>query len=275
MTVVLQKWILRKLEMGRFSKRRDVFRFALGRSVWTTLAAVLLNLGIYQIFGRLGLLGIPLPPDPVADSVVTALVAGPICLLSFYIVGMAIYDISMSRNEFEHLSRTDPLTGLMNRRAFVEHIARLNDRDVLVVFDIDRFKNINDVHGHGIGDQILIAISGLLRQFLDTGAVARLGGEEFAAVLGGLTREEAMAKVNGLRQHFAAQVFCFGDVEVRVTFSAGVSQADGQTDYSTLLNQADKALYLAKASGRNRVVHADELAGLSIASEAVSSRRAV
>jgi diguanylate cyclase (GGDEF)-like protein len=275
MIALLQNWIIRKIQTGRFSKRRDVFWFALTRSFWTSIAAVLLNFAVYQIMGRLGLLGVTVPPDPVADTIVTAFVAGPICLLSFYIVGSAIYDISMSRNEFERLSRVDPLTGLMNRRAFVNHIAGLHSRYVLVLFDIDRFKSINDNHGHGTGDEILIAVSDMFTETLGVNAVARLGGEEFAGVLTGVTSAEALDKINMLRQQLASRVFSFGDEEVRVTFSAGLSQSDGVTSYSTLLNHADKALYLAKASGRNRVVHSDELGTILPANEGFRTRRAI
>ena len=106
-------------------------------------------------------------------------------------------------------------------------------------------------------------------------AVARLGGEEFAGVLTGVTSAEALDKINMLRQQLASRVFSFGDEEVRVTFSAGLSQSDGVTSYSTLLNHADKALYLAKTSGRNRVVHSDELGTILPANEGFRTRRAI
>lgn len=275
MIALLQNWIVQKIETGRFSKRRDVFWFALSRTFWTTIAAVLLNFAVYQVFDRLGLFGVTVPPNPLADTVVTAFVAGPICLICFYIFGAAIYDLSVARSEFEHLSRTDPLTGLMNRRAFVDHIESLGTRYVLVLFDIDRFKSINDIHGHGTGDEILIVVSDMLRAALGTRAVARLGGEEFAAVISGLTSAEAIEKVNDLRQQLAGRVFRFGDEDVRVTFSAGVAEADSETSYSALLNLADKALYLAKASGRNRIVHAEELGVILPANEGFLSRHAI
>ena len=271
----LKNWIVSKIETGRFSKRRDVLWFALSRSVCTTIAAVILDFIVYQVLGRLGILGVTLPPDPLSDIVVTAFVAGPICMICFYIVGSAICDLSLSRNAFELLSRTDPLTGLMNRRAFVDHISSLSTRYVLVLFDIDRFKSINDIHGHGTGDDILVAVSDMFKQALGTHSVARLGGEEFAAVLPGMPGDRAMDKVDGLRHELACRVFRFGDQDVRVTFSAGVAEADGEVSYSALLNLADKALYLAKASGRNRIVHADELSIMLPANEGYLSRRAI
>jgi diguanylate cyclase (GGDEF)-like protein len=257
----LQYWIIRRIAVGGFSRRRDVLLFALYRTLWTTIAAVVLNFGVYQLFGRLGIFDISVPPNPVADTIVTGFVAGPISFLAYYIVGAAILDLAVSRNEFERLSRTDPLTGLMNRRAFVEVIAAMEEPYVLALFDIDRFKAINDTHGHGAGDHVLIEVSHLLRDaFGHESAVARLGGEEFGVALRQASKEETVATVDLFRERMAGHLFLVDGMEIPVTISAGVSQGNGKFTYSMLLSNADKALYLAKASGRNRVVHADEIA---------------
>jgi diguanylate cyclase (GGDEF)-like protein len=259
----LQNWIARKIALGGFSRRRDIVAFAVVRAFWTSVAAVLLNLAIYQVVGRIGFLNIVIPPDPVADSIVTAFVAGPIALIAFYVVGEAIYELAVSRNEFERLSRTDPLTGLLNRRAFVEAIAALEEPYTLAILDIDRFKAINDTHGHSAGDQVLVEVSHLLRDaFGERNTVARLGGEEFGIIIRNTSKSETIGAVNAFRDALAARTFAVAGAEIVVTLSAGVSQGDGTFSYSMLLTNADKALYLAKASGRNRVVHADELAGL-------------
>lgn len=259
----LQHWIIRRIAVGGFSQRRDVFFFALYRTLWTTIAAVILNFGVYQLFGRLGIFDISVPPNPVADTIVTGFVAGPISFLAYYIVGAAILDLAVSRNEFERLSRTDPLTGLMNRRAFVEVIAAMEEPYVLALFDIDRFKAINDTYGHGAGDHVLVEVSHLLREaFGHQNAVARLGGEEFGVALRQASKEETVATVDLFRERMAGHLFLVDGREILVTVSAGVSQGNGKFTYSMLLSNADKALYLAKASGRNRVVHADEIAAV-------------
>lgn len=259
----LRRWIVERISVGGFSRRQDVFFFALSRTLWTTLAAVALNFGVYQLFGRLGIFDISVPPDPMADTIVTAFVAGPISFLAYYIVGAAILDLAVSRNAFEHLSRTDPLTGLMNRRAFVEVIAALDEPYVLALFDIDRFKTINDTYGHGAGDQVLVEVSHMLRDaFGAENTVARLGGEEFGVVLRHASKEETIANVDLFRERLAARMFAADGVGIPVTISAGVSQGNGKFTYSMLLTNADNALYLAKASGRNRVVHADEIASI-------------
>jgi diguanylate cyclase (GGDEF)-like protein len=257
----LQHWIIRRIAVGGFSRRQDVLFFALYRTLWTTIAAVILNFGVYQVFGRLGIFDISVPPNPISDTIVTGFVAGPISFLAYYIVGAAILDLAVSRNEFERLSRTDPLTGLMNRRAFVEVIAAMDEPYVLALFDIDRFKAINDTYGHNAGDHVLVEVSHMLNAaFGHENAVARLGGEEFGVVLRQASKEETVASVDLFRARMAGRTFTVDGVEVPVTISAGVSQGNGKFTYSMLLTNADKALYLAKASGRNRVVHADEIA---------------
>jgi diguanylate cyclase (GGDEF)-like protein len=259
----LKKWIARRIALGEISSHRDVMRFALTKTSWTTVAAVLLNFIVYQAFGRLGIFDVSVPPNPLSDTIVTGFVAGPISFLAYYVMGAAILDLTISRKEFERLSRTDPLTGLMNRRAFVEVIAATQEPYVLALFDIDRFKAINDTYGHGVGDHVLIEVSHMLHDaFGRENTVARLGGEEFGVVLKRADKEEAVATVDLFRERLAGHMFMVGGVEVPVTISAGVSQSTGKFTYSMLLTNADKALYLAKASGRNRVVHADEIAGI-------------
>ena len=269
----IRGWIVRRIALGGFSKRRDVLYFAASRTVWTTLAAVVLNFGVYQIFGRLGLFGVVVPPDPVADTIVTGFVAGPISFLAYYIVGAAILDLAVSRNEYERLSRVDPLTGLMNRRAFVDVVSTIKQSYVLAVFDIDRFKAINDTYGHGAGDQVLIEVSHMLKDaFGSDNAVARLGGEEFGVVLQHPSKEETIAAIDRFREAMAKRRFTVDGVEITVTVSAGVSQGNGSFTYSMLLTSADKALYVAKASGRNRVVHVDEIAQIVTRNETGGDR---
>lgn len=272
----LKNWIARRIALGEFAERRDVARFALSKTLWTTIAAVLLNFIVYQAFGRLGIFDISVPPNPMSDTIVTAFVAGPISFLAYYIMGAAILDLTISRKEFERLSRTDPLTGLLNRRAFVEVIAAMEEPYVLALFDIDRFKMINDTHGHGVGDQVLTDVSHMLRDtFGSHNTVARLGGEEFGVVLKKASKDETIATVNLFREALAARMFKAEGVEIPVTISAGVSQGNGKFTYSMLLTNADKALYLAKASGRNRVVHADEITAVIPDSDTGGDRVAV
>jgi diguanylate cyclase (GGDEF)-like protein len=255
----LQAWIVKSLKSGSFSERSGVLRFAVTRTLWTTIAAVLLNFVVYQVFGRLSFLAVTLPPDPWADSVVTFFVAAPICFLAYYTLGSAIMNLAISRDAFETLSRTDPLTGLLNRRAFTETVSDFNTPYAIAVIDIDRFKSINDSYGHGAGDLVLVEVANELRLALGEATLARTGGEEFAVAIPDRGRDAAQEMLEKARKVLEKRVFTIGNQQISVTFSAGLSRAGGERGFSSMLSDADKALYLAKAAGRNRVVHADDV----------------
>ena len=269
----LQEWIVKSIAAGAFSRRADVLRFALSRSGVTTLAAIALNFLVYEVFGRIGLATIP--ADPLGDAVVTAFVAGPISCLAYYLVGRAILELAISRDAFERMSRIDPLTGLLNRRAFTDAITALRAPYTIAVIDIDRFKSINDTHGHGAGDKVLVEVAEELRvAFGDEVVLARLGGEEFGVVMPDRGREEALAVLERARGILEKHVFHVGGGQITVTFSAGLSRPGGTEGFSVLLSDADRALYLAKAAGRNRVVHADDLAVITPVIERVPQQMA-
>lgn len=271
----LQEWIVRSISTGVFSEHRDVVRFALSRSAWTTLAAVILNFLVYQVFTRLPLLDVAMPANPWSDVLVTASVAGPICFLAYYFMGRAIMALAISRDTFELLSRTDPLTGLLNRRAFAEAIAELQTPYVLAVIDIDRFKAINDTHGHAAGDQVLVEVAAVFRAaFGEETIVARIGGEEFGVAMPNCARDIAVAALSRAQSQLTGRMFDVAGGQITVTFSAGLSNGEGIDGYSALLTDADKALYLAKAAGRNRIVHAEDIAAITAHAETSARARA-
>lgn len=157
------------------------------------------------------------------------------------------------RNE----AMTDALTGLLNRRAlFGRHGRRvLGASTAVVVFDIDRFKTINDQHGHAAGDLVLkIFTEDLSSSSQVQNTAARLGGEEFALLLDNVLPGRAERIANDVRTRFAARRIEFGGQVINCTVSAGVAVGtpDGQP-FETVLNLADAALYEAKRAGRNRV----------------------
>jgi diguanylate cyclase (GGDEF)-like protein len=146
---------------------------------------------------------------------------------------------------------------------------------VIAVIDIDRFKAINDTHGHGAGDTVLVEVAGELRlAFGSEAMLARLGGEEFGVVMRDRGRDAALAMLDHARSLLENRVFKVAGQEISVTFSAGLSRAGGEQGYSILLTDADKALYLAKAAGRNRVVHADDIAAINPAADRLSQQLA-
>ena len=154
----------------------------------------------------------------------------------------------------------DPLTGLLNRRGFDAQmnyalaLARRSGRPLsLITLDVDHFKRINDTHGHDVGDEVLQRLAHTLAQRLrDSDVVARLGGEEFAALLPDTDLEGARAIAQALVD---AQAALTDPVVGRITASAGVSTLRGADDTAQrLLRRGDEALYEAKGQGRNRVV---------------------
>ncbi len=158
-------------------------------------------------------------------------------------------------------AETDALTGLLNRRALMDRTQRLPVPAAVVVFDIDHFKQVNDIHGHHTGDTVLQTFAAILAAAVrHEDMAARLGGEEFAIVLPGITPLAALAVAERVRQNFTTHSFASDVGDFINTVSAGISLAtEIQTDLAALLRQADSALYEAKRDGRNRVVlYSDE-----------------
>ena len=175
-------------------------------------------------------------------------------------------DVSV-RNRRERVlaeqAATDPLTGLLNRRSFLLSLedavrsalaeAPVGRPGALLILDIDHFKAVNDRYGHPVGDRVIQAVAGILRDGLRSGDVCgRWGGEEFVALLRRCTRDDAQALAERLRQAVEAVVVETDQGAVRVTASIGCAMLDlGLVD--TVIAQADAALYAAKHGGRNRV----------------------
>jgi diguanylate cyclase (GGDEF)-like protein/PAS domain S-box-containing protein len=162
-----------------------------------------------------------------------------------------------ARTELAHLATHDALTGLRNRRAIM---AALSDRlaqhasepTALLLIDIDHFKDINDLRGHAIGDQVMRALATQLDAHLPDGAeLGRLGGDEFAVVLPDHDRETARAVAERLCDVVNGTPMMTAGGALRLTVSIGVAGITGPTDNETVLANADLALYEAKNAGRN------------------------
>ncbi len=167
---------------------------------------------------------------------------------------------------------SDYLTGLSNRRAFFEaadlELKRWHRQPrslSLLVIDADFFKKVNDTHGHAAGDLVLQNLALALKESvrgIDT--VARIGGEEFAAMLPSTNIEGALIMAERFREKVANQRVCMGGMDIRYTVSIGISSMDASvTGFDDLLQRADKALYAAKHGGRNRIEVAGNRAQLS------------
>lgn len=178
------------------------------------------------------------------------------------------YELKQANLVADHMARTDELSGIHNRRSFMElgeQTSRLCIRQSkpmsALLIDVDHFKKINDTYGHGAGDLVLKQLGSLLaQQFRAADVCARIGGEEFAVLLADTDVMAATSVANKFRQGVANTTLQWQGHTLPVTVSIGVATTYG-AHLSTLLQRADVAMYEAKASGRNRVVcHANVLA---------------
>ncbi|MGF1503450.1 MAG: diguanylate cyclase [Paracoccaceae bacterium] len=174
--------------------------------------------------------------------------------------------------EMRLLSQTDALTGVASRRWFLEMVARECTRSArsgqpvtLGVLDIDRFKAVNDRHGHPVGDEVLSALAGRLQACMrKKDMLGRLGGEEFGLLLGDTDTAAGYLAADRVRRVTSDQVFHTSAGSLPLTISLGLATRQGETtDPEELLRAADAALYEAKREGRNCVRYAsDPAAGL-------------
>ncbi len=182
--------------------------------------------------------------------------------------------MAKERTELRHrtAAMVDPLTGIANRRSFLQDASILAKRHIgnprptaVLVLDLDHFKSINDRFGHAFGDRVLEIFTEAARKSMrGSDLVGRLGGEEFAAVLADTTCEKAVAVAERIRESFAQMATEVDGRPVGGTVSIGLVHCQGPVlDVPELLAQADHALYYAKERGRNRV----EVASLEMVGE--------
>lgn len=170
--------------------------------------------------------------------------------------------LRLSKARLAEEARTDVGTGLLNRRAFdaicgteFRRSTRYARRMALLMIDLDHFKNLNDEHGHAVGDLVLQTVASTLRANLrESDVLARYGGEEFVVLLPETSAAEAAIVGDKLRGAVAARVILAGEAEVRCTASVGAAAFPDMpaTSEADLLGYADAALYEAKRAGRNR-----------------------
>jgi diguanylate cyclase (GGDEF)-like protein len=196
--------------------------------------------------------------DPL-HGIASMVVSIGIFCLTFAMMMMANERVS---TQYQQRALTDELTGLPNRRSFLEQAGRFGKRPgrnsapaSILMMDLDHFAQVNERLGHAGGDQALVRFAGLLRDHVrPTDIVARYGGEEFCAVLIGVNEPEATRIAERLRAAVATQAFDVRGRGHRITVSIGVA-AFRDADLQASLRSADEALYRAKANGRNQVVN--------------------
>lgn len=255
MVGLARAWIVRQLMFGGFDSYRDVCR----KSVWVSLKVSALAYGL-NLCAHFLLYGLDLMPYSMEKALIIATVLTPpitfiLAILAYISVGFAIHDLGVSRAELERLSRTDTLSGLPNRRAFLELFDRFEGEKALLVFDIDRFKSVNDNYGHLVGDEVIVKVANMLTTVFGERCVcARIGGEEFAVFCSGMAFAEFAVLGESARRSVAAMQISASGKTFAVTVSGGLTRARPGQGFSEVFSRADKSLYLAKTSGRNRIV---------------------
>lgn len=175
-------------------------------------------------------------------------------------------ELRQTNEKLQRLATTDPLTGLLNRRALIKQARQLRERAdrqgqeiAVVMIDLDHFKRINDSYGHGAGDEVLKKLSALVKRLVrDVDIAARTGGEEFTLVLDGSNEKNAKAATERLAKQLRETTFNADEESFNVTLSAGVAIWPASEAFEKVMDQADELLYQAKEKGRDTVVAAFE-----------------
>jgi diguanylate cyclase (GGDEF)-like protein len=183
-----------------------------------------------------------------------------------FTISIAFILLAMAKERTELRHRTaalvDPLTGIANRRSFMQDAAQLAKRHdgnprptAVLLIDLDHFKSINDRFGHAVGDRVLEIFAESARQSIrSSDLLGRLGGEEFAAVLSDTSRDKAAGVAERIRECFAQAAQEVDNRPVFATLSIGLAHCqEAPLNVTELMAQADRALYIAKERGRNRV----------------------
>jgi diguanylate cyclase (GGDEF)-like protein len=237
-------------ELGR--DRRDNLRYR-----WPVIGLLILHAAATLL--RIPLTGSALTPIEITE--LASFVMFETVLLSMccaYLLPGMVSERTASRHMID--ARIDPLTGVNNRRSFIEQGERIvlrclqGKRSVaLLLCDLDHFKAVNDEHGHQAGDRVLIAFCRLAEEQLrPSDLLARIGGEEFVCLLPDLSPKDALSVAERLRMAFAETPQRVEDEVFRCTVSIGLAVSDATCcDLYSLLTNADRALYRAKKAGRN------------------------
>ena len=183
-----------------------------------------------------------------------------ICLMIFFVM-QSNYRLKQMRDALEKMASTDALTGIYNRRFFIEisqnsltKAKRSNEACYVIIFDLDKFKSINDTYGHQAGDKVLIETASRIKIHVRPyDHFARYGGEEFIILVVDSDEKRVVDIAERLRLSLCESAFNFGDLSLPVSASFGVARVE-DFDIEKAVKNADVALYQAKEAGRNNVV---------------------
>jgi diguanylate cyclase (GGDEF)-like protein len=194
-------------------------------------------------------------------EVIILIIAGLFISLLVLFIAQNNFRLKQTRAELAILAKSDPLTGIYNRRHFaelaqidIERARRSNEKSHVILIDVDYFKKVNDTYGHLVGDKVLIEIAKRLRETIRPyDLLARYGGEEFIVYMPNSSKEGVAAAAERLRLRICDHPFKFTDTSLNMSSSFGIAIIDID-GIEKAINNADTALYRAKEEGRNRVV---------------------
>jgi len=169
--------------------------------------------------------------------------------------------LTAEKSELENTANTDQLTGVYNRRYFIDNVGSLidiigrNRYSFLVMLDLDHFKKINDNYGHLAGDHVLVTVAETVTSVVRSSDLfARYGGEEFILYLSCASPDDAVPLVERIREDISNAEFRYNGEQIAVTISAGIAPVSSAREIDSAIARADQALYTAKNEGRNRTV---------------------
>jgi diguanylate cyclase (GGDEF)-like protein len=239
-----------KYSLKRFGIAAVVIAVTVGSIALSVLISALAHLSM----------GLPMAASAWAVTLVCPAIIAP--TMSWWMFDLVL-KVERAHEQLRVLSTIDHLTGIFNRRYFMDRLGEELDRATrygtpfaVAFIDIDNFKRINDEHGHLGGDEILRQLTQTCaKQVREMDTLARIGGEEFALLLPQTSAEDAAHLVERLRANVAATRAKIGDGWLEVTVSIGLTSATREAlDVNGILRLADEALYAAKRQGKNRLV---------------------
>ncbi|MBY7649706.1 MAG: GGDEF domain-containing protein [Candidatus Liberibacter europaeus] len=254
---ILRMWLRHEKNVDSFSPSYFMIYFTVLFTAFIVIIIFIANITLFYVYF------IPLYDIEyiLAEDIALIVFAVIISLFVGYISGLILKELFISYSKISKLSRIDCLSGLLNHSAFISNIGSYSGKLSIVFFDIDCFKQINDNFGHSIGDQVITFFSHqLVLIFSKPMFVGRLGGEEFAAAAIGYSEKEAAILADNLRKVIENSCINISYKQsINITISAGVAERFNKEPISIILHQSDQALYVAKKSGRNRVICFSEI----------------
>ncbi|MFV0256535.1 GGDEF domain-containing protein [Candidatus Liberibacter solanacearum] len=249
---LLRIWLLYEKNLESFSPNAFMTYFSIFFTIFITSIIFITNVFLFYI-GLIPFYGVEYI---LLENISLVIVSIVISLILGYISGSILKELFVAYNRMSRLSRIDCLSGLLNHSAFISNLGSCSEKLSIVFFDIDNFKFINDNFGHPVGDKVIAFLSEkLVCVFQSPMFVGRLGGEEFSAAALGLSEKESAILANDLRKIIENSPIKISSSQfVQITISAGISERCNKEPISTIVYQADQALYVAKKLGRNRVV---------------------